>query len=556
MSRTELLAQPRSQPKSLRFAVDGVDSAIERGLLLVARVEALAASLAFSDFGDLDLPPEASSAIDQASVEAAASLYLAAELESTGLLPAVELMSGLFASGALSLAIGTASDKLAVFWRGRNDRFSPDERCAFFARLFGSSFGAVLAGEGGANRAFVPLMVDLTEALTEYEGHPIWASKPGAREETRVRTAGRQLASNLIPRSGGMTPFAARDILTTAKEAIGILKEPSVQSLFGANSVWGVVRNLQRRYSREDTDIASHLTLGETGQAMLAWLAGALPKLADYSTPILAPGHEVIAAAAGWLQASLALVDRSSSTARSLERSDASSNDEIQIYEATLLHSDQPQFPRLPAPGNGEEVHSFIIPAGKRFSRWEIGTIESGPVAGYEVKRAPERGSVGDQAMTVSWWHPPFGKIHVRIRAYASTTGTPSTTKVSYDSAGWLEQCRDQLKQGVPLGIAVKGQAAEQLHAALEKAEREHPQQMSVRPFVAGVDDAVILAVVGAVVLVVIAGMGFLLLYNIIQSAMEKGYDIRDTSFKVGGGEGPTRVDSEIVFNLIPPGIA
>jgi len=455
----------------------------------------------------------------------------------------------------LSLATGPAADKLSIFWRGRRERFSPEERSAFFVRLFGAELGAGLAGEDGSNRAFVPLMIGLAKAFIEYQGHPLWASKPGPREETRVRTAARQLAANLVPRSGGMAPFAAREILTTAKAAIEVFKEAAVQSLFGSLSVWATVGNVFKRYGGEVPEITTHLTRGKSGQTILAWLAGASVNLDDYSVPVVAHGYEVLAAAVAWAQASLALEKRSTVAAEALGGQGSSAEDEIPIYEATLMHADQPEFPRLPAPGSGEDSHTFTIPVGKRFSRWEIRTIEAGLAAGCEITQAPERGAVGEQALKVSWWHPPFGKVHVQIRAYASTTGNPSPVKVVYDSTGWLEQCRDHLRQGVPLGIAVEGAAADQLHAALEKTAREHPEQLSARPFVAGVDDAIILAVIGAIVLVVIAGMGFFVLYNIIQSAMEKGYEIRDTSFKVGGGEGPTRVDSEIVFNLIPPGM-
>jgi hypothetical protein len=99
----------------------------------------------------------------------------------------------------------------------------------------------------------------------------------------------------------------------------------------------------------------------------------------------------------------------------------------------------------------------------------------------------------------------------------------------------------------------VQGEPALQLHSALEKMSQSRSEPLASRGFVAGVDDAIVLAVIGAVVLVVIAGMGMFVLYSIIQTAMDKGYDIRDTRFRIGGGEGPLRQDHELVFNLRPP---
>ena len=130
------------------------------------------------------------------------------------------------------------------------------------------------------------------------------------RDETRVRMAARQLAANLLPRSGGMTPFAARDILTAVQEALEVVKERGVQALFGAPSVWETVRRIIQRYRGEMPEVSSHLARARAGQTMLAWLAEILPHFTQYSTPILAPGHEVIPAAAAWMQATLEIEER------------------------------------------------------------------------------------------------------------------------------------------------------------------------------------------------------------------------------------------------------
>lgn len=307
MSSQATLLPPRS--RAAPAEADGIESSLALGLALAGRYETFAASLALSELGDIELPPEAESPADQASLQAVAPLYLASELEAAGLLPAVELVVGLFASGGLNVGGGPAADRLAAFWQARRDRFAPAERRAFFARMFGGG-GASLAAEGGSNRAFLPHMIDLTEALYQWEGHPLWAQRPGPREETRVRTAARQLAANLLPRSGGMVAFAARDILLTVKDALEILKDPAVQSLLGARSVWGAVRGIRQRYRMSPTDnLTTHVSRGQAGQTVLAWLAGVLPKLEYYNVPVLSPGDGVIFASARWLQATLTLAE-------------------------------------------------------------------------------------------------------------------------------------------------------------------------------------------------------------------------------------------------------
>src|SRR5688572_2598414 len=82
MPHTAIL--PATGHRPLPAPTEGIDSAVARGLQLVAEVESFAASLSFAELGDLELPPETGSPVDQASLQAIAPLYLAAELEAAG----------------------------------------------------------------------------------------------------------------------------------------------------------------------------------------------------------------------------------------------------------------------------------------------------------------------------------------------------------------------------------------------------------------------------------------------------------------------------------------
>lgn len=276
-----------------------IDASLRLGLRLVDTVEAFAASFAFDELGAIDLPPTTGSAADQANLRAMAPLYLAAELESARLLPAVETLAGIFVSGSLTSDLGPAAHHLAEFWRQRNERLSPTERHAFYSRLFGHSEGPPLASENGVNSDFENLMISLTEAIHQ-------SGQTGLAGQARIRAAAAALASNLVPRSSGLAAFAARDILEATQTAVEFLKQPAVQRAAGANSLWLAVRLLAQRYLDEDPPIAAHVTRGKAGLLLISWLADNLSNFDGFGRGTLVPpDHQVVPAATAWLEASL-----------------------------------------------------------------------------------------------------------------------------------------------------------------------------------------------------------------------------------------------------------
>lgn len=283
-----------------------IDGALALGLRLVAAAEAFATQ--FGDLGDLELPPVAGSEADQAILRTVPPLYLAAELEAARLLPAVEMLAGLFVSGGIEADLGAASPLLVAFWRKRHERFAKPERQAFFAALFGVSAGPTPPTEGGRNTEFDGLMISLTGALSAVETEP-------SRSQATLGVATRQLAANLIPRSGGIAGYAARDLLAAIQDALTILKETAVQQALGARGVWGAVESITRRYLREEVDLSSHVTRGKSGMLVLAWLAEALPRL-ESAGRLVEDGDQVIGAGQAWLEASFALSERSLTPSR------------------------------------------------------------------------------------------------------------------------------------------------------------------------------------------------------------------------------------------------
>lgn len=65
----------------------------------------------------------------------------------------------------------------------------------------------------------------------------------------------------------------------------------------------------------------------------------------------------------------------------------------------------------------------------------------------------------------------------------------------------------------------------------------------------------IVLGVMGVALLAaVVAGVGLFVLYAILTEAMKRGYDVRDTKFKMAAGEGQMRQEHELAFNLTQPG--
>jgi hypothetical protein len=299
-----LLDDPRVHEDRVDITeIESVERSLVHGHRLLARVETFAAQLALPEIGTIELPPIVGSAADQALLRSDAPLYLSAELEATRLLRAAEVLAGVFASGGLTADLGPAAALLADFWRSRHQRFTQQERSAIFTRLFGFT-GAPLAVASGRNVAFEPLLMDLAEELHRlHDGGWIGRLPPS---EVSLRTAAGQLAANLVPRSGGIAVYAARDILDAIGRALAIFKQAAVQAATGSTSPWLAVRSVADRYLGEDVVIGPHVSRGQSGMRILSWVAEILPAVDDIGVGLALP-EEVRSAGTEWLQASLSL---------------------------------------------------------------------------------------------------------------------------------------------------------------------------------------------------------------------------------------------------------
>jgi hypothetical protein len=309
---------PSTAPATAWLDADpaSLERTLAEGARLAAAAHGLALQLGIPDLGDIELPPAIGEA-DGATLGAAAPLYLAAELEGARLLPAVETLAGLFASGAITADLGTASAQLLAFWQHRRDRFTVEEREALFGRAFGRSYGPPLAlPQGGRNAYFEPLLLDFADAVARVRDDVVLGTIPPS-VEVAVRSAAAALATNVTVHVRGMASLGVGELMAAITDALAIIKDVAVQHAVGARTPWGAVRAITQRYQGHEADVESHVQRARAGMTMLAFLAGALPRLErPGSAPLVAAGDPVITAAVSWMQGSLRLEERTSIPAR------------------------------------------------------------------------------------------------------------------------------------------------------------------------------------------------------------------------------------------------
>jgi hypothetical protein len=282
----------------------GLEISLRRAEELVRAANALAFALA--DLGAINLPPSSGPATDQAQLRAVATLYLAAELEGAGVIPAAEALTRLARTGGLSLDFGAAAPLIQAFWQSRNERVSATERLGFFSGLFGTP-SATDDSEHPRNAEFEDRMIDLCEALYRLDEQASSASWGGVAQQTRIRRAAQRLLDNVAQVSSGITVFLAQEILATMRQALAILNHPALKGAFGARTVWNVVEAINRRLRLPPQEHQLHVRRGQAGLTVLAWLAEAAPHVEGSNQPLVGLDHPVVAAAAEWLEVSLAL---------------------------------------------------------------------------------------------------------------------------------------------------------------------------------------------------------------------------------------------------------
>ncbi|WP_266170726.1 hypothetical protein [Dyella subtropica] len=286
----------------------GLAAAIRSGASLIERATARGLAFALDELGDIALPDPVSAHVDKAQLRALASLYLAADLEPAGVIPAVEILAGLSTDGAASLDLGGAEPLVAQWWRHRAEKLAASERAAFFSRLFGTSYGPA-AADADRNVQFEDRMLELCEELYKLDETPSADPHGTFDHQARVRNAARSLAENLGAACTGVTAFMASEIAVMLRDAFSILSHADLRHCFGARDVWGVVAGIGRLSHQQPRQPTAYVRRGKAGMTVIAWLADTADAMVAAS-PLVTTDNPVIASAGEWLEATLSLGEK------------------------------------------------------------------------------------------------------------------------------------------------------------------------------------------------------------------------------------------------------
>jgi len=244
-------------------------------------------AIILGELGDITLPPDADLSEQTEHLAALGPFYLAYQLDLAGLLHTAETVAGLYAGGAIPGSLGTAGQLLRAYWQGRHTRLTAAEREQLFERVFEAPH-------------FDRLLAALARDIASHADN---RDLPDWREAVALEQSARRLIEYLAGRAGGMTAYAARDIVSAINEAVRFLGDPGVQRAFGVTNLWALVRAASSRETGATDALQRYLDLGKSGQALLSWLTAA----ARLGHPRLDPGaadfSSLIMAAETWRQA-------------------------------------------------------------------------------------------------------------------------------------------------------------------------------------------------------------------------------------------------------------
>ena len=245
----------------------------------------------------LDFPPlpagSRDATITASALRALAAMYLQANLEDAGVLAIAELLGQ--SRDQLRFIDAGAAQKLEPFAHPPHDAYARPQREAIFARLFG--VGATQ--QSAANHEFEQLLAALCVALQRCEEEFRFSGDLGAARDAALRYAASALLFNLAPRQYGNTLLAAGAIDRQLRQAIAALSDRGILAQFRAANLWQIIRAVA---GDATPDLSRLVTRGQSGMAVLLWLANVLGAL-NGTARIVGRSDAVFMPAAQWLQA-------------------------------------------------------------------------------------------------------------------------------------------------------------------------------------------------------------------------------------------------------------
>jgi hypothetical protein len=237
--------------------------------------------------GVIDLPPLTGGPVEPTQLRAVATLFWAKEVDEAGLLDFVDALAEGTVTGRLLLPLERGADRLAEYWRGRNQRFTADERRALYARVFGDPRDAGGDAPAAGLEQLVAILASIDATLDA-----------GPHVLGQLGVVAREVAQQLSDRSAGITAWAARDIVEQIRVALALLEDREIAgALGGMGGPWTLVRMQSPMVLGHPIDPSPHLDRARAGLEILDWLADVAGSTGRLR---VAPGDPVVEAASTW----------------------------------------------------------------------------------------------------------------------------------------------------------------------------------------------------------------------------------------------------------------
>jgi hypothetical protein len=236
------------------------------------------------DFGGVPAPidvPSYDEAVISERLFAVADLYYCYQLERLGMFRAIRKLQELFRAGKLRLGSGPGAFELYRFDRRDVLRYTTQQRLQAYRRVLGYTDASPPAGarpNSGFHSLFTQFNLRVAQLFRDKRIADTFrpgagAADPGFGSIAMARRAGLDVRSNLKRASYGDVNVLTVELLQLISSAFEILSAPDIRHQFGTDTGWDTLEEVLERYLGEVPVVSQRSRMGETGRAIINWLA-------------------------------------------------------------------------------------------------------------------------------------------------------------------------------------------------------------------------------------------------------------------------------------------
>jgi hypothetical protein len=222
------------------------------------------------DGGDVEIDPE--------NIKAVALIYAGWNLEEMRLFHVVDRITEIFLNGALPIGFDAGGKALDQYYWDREDRMNEAERRMQYSRVLGAPGGDV-SKEVQPNTKFESLFMRFLSSLAELDRQQRLEDRfesgrrPLNLTGEYVRKAGRDLAANCSFYGWANSHFAARRLNDHINVALNVLKQPSIQKVYGVTNPYQVIERVASTEFGVSPNIVRYRTMADAGNTILNLVA-------------------------------------------------------------------------------------------------------------------------------------------------------------------------------------------------------------------------------------------------------------------------------------------